>query len=191
LKLLVILVLLFPALGQTVMFQPVSLTVSNSLLGKGRDVGIWVVTVDLPPGTTRTRMQVLMSAPQLKALPNRVAQAVLSRKAARDPRSIMVDLGQVLLGLSGPALGAVGVTSGSRGYTYAGLAAGALQAAILLMRRQAPDAGAITPADLLPDVVGASGSWYVVASLMHGADTIGPVPISDGLAVLRRPEMRR
>ena len=163
--------------AQTAMFQPVSLAVSNSALGGGRDLGVWVVSVELPPGTNRTRTQILMAAPGVRAIPNRAAVVLLTRKAYGDPKSTLARVGGVAMQLAPLGLSAAGILTSTPGYQWAGFGASAFSPLLAGLKTRAPDLSLFSASDLLPDVVTVSGQWYVVASLAPHAEPIGPVRI--------------
>jgi hypothetical protein len=168
------------ASAQRVMFQPVSLTVSNSALGSGRDVGLWTVSVSLPAGKTCSSVQILMAAPTVKAIPNRQAEVLINRKAFRDPRTTWARAGKAALQLAPIALTAAGVMTGSSGYSWAGVGMAGLTLILPALQQRAPDPAFLAAADLLPDLIDRTGRWLLVASLTHEAAPIGPLNLECG-----------
>ncbi len=158
------------------LYQPVSLGVSDAALGKS-GLGMWTVSVILPPGSTVTRQSILMAAPELRALPNRQAIAILARGAFKDRRSALLRVVQGVASLAPSGIAAGGIASGSREAVLVGFGASLLVATVPALKARAPDPAILAADDLLPDVIAHTGTWYVLASLTHGAHSIGPLEI--------------
>lgn len=173
---LVLLALCFPLAAQTAMYQPMSQVVSNSALGKGSDICVWVITVDgVQTGTPCTRSRVLMAAPKVRAIPNAQAEVLMQRKSFRDPRSRWVRVGAIALQLAPLGLAAAGAVTGSPGYSWAGLGTSGLTLALPGLRQLTPDPTLFRISDLLPDVIDRAGQWFVITSKIHDAQDIGPI----------------
>ena len=163
--------------GQTVLFQPWSQSLSSSALGSGTDLTIWQITVELPPGTTRQAASILMLAPGITAIPNAQAEALLMRKAYRDPRTTLVRMFAAIQQLAPLGLTAAGIVTGTPAYTWAGFSISAGSILLPGLKNRAPDATLVPASSLLPDLIATSGKWFVVSPYVSGATHIGPVKI--------------
>jgi hypothetical protein len=169
----------------TVTLKPESLAASASIFGKGKDVGKWSVGVcnENDSSATIGRTRILNAAPGVHEIVGHEAEDLILRKAAADPRSKKAVIGRGLFAIAGPAVTIRGIKIKSGSMTYVGLGLSAVELLLSLMEKAAPNP---TPyiSDMLPAKVTLGPGqcsdetpYFVIASLVHGAATIGPVRV--------------
>jgi hypothetical protein len=168
--------------------KPLSLISTKSVYGKGQTVGKWTPTVcnDSAVKVDVSRDRLLMAVPELHELPSDLAQDVIGRTAAADPRSVIGDTGDAAMGLMAQVTTAAGVIAKSSRATYAGLGIGVLQIGLQLLKKHAPkpqpyysellpDSFALGPMQCTSDI---GKHFFIVASLLHGAATFDRIAVA-------------
>ncbi len=141
------------------------------VLGDGRSADLWTVGVcNETAGKVVAPRVRIMGAFAVTDLPNDLAEDVVGRQTSANPKSVIGDNGDTILGLGASGLALGGIASGTAAASYAGVGMAGLQLVFRILAKQAPSA---TPyfSKLLPDVVGldpgACGQWYLFSSLMR------------------------
>ncbi len=162
----------------TVTLKPISLVTTRKVIGEGRRAGLWTVTSCSDAGVRLLvdRGRIASAFPELRDLPNDLAEDVVGRQTAADVRSVLGSKGDELIGFASQGLAVGGFITGTDGAGYAGLALAGAQMIFRMLGKTAPTA---TPyySRLLPDQVtvppgGCAPTYYLFASLMQGARTL-------------------
>lgn len=152
-----------------------SMTVKQ-VLGEGHSVDLWTVGVCNDGGDRigAPRVRVMAAFP-FTDLPNDLAEDVVGRQTANDPKSIIGETGDTILGLGSTGLTLGGIATGTAAATWAGVGMTGVQLVFRFLAKRAPSA---TPyfSKLLPDSIGLDGSgcgqWYLFASPMRNPHTM-------------------
>lgn len=155
--------------------KPISTVTSRAIVGEGRAIGVWTVTLCSRQQSERhvDRGEVFSQALQIRELPNDLAQDVAGRQADADSRSVLGSVGDQLVGLAGDGSLMAGIAADTPAALYAGAGLKVAQLILRLVKRQAPNP---TPyfSRLLPDEVvlpamRCSPAMYFFASRMPKA----------------------
>lgn len=163
---------LSPPRTVTAHFAPVALASSNIVLGKGRELGLWNVSVcsNLREALVVPTARVLMAAPRVAWLTTAQALAVVDRKGRRTGRERLIRL------LRYGAIGAAVASSSG----WAALAVPLIDQAEDQLASGRPNVAALL-AELAPDSLalgpGDCRTVTKAASLVRDARAVGPVDV--------------
>jgi hypothetical protein len=107
----------------TVTLKPISLVTTKKAIDSGKQAGLWTVSVcsDWTAKVTIDRARITSATPDLRDLPNDLAEDVIGRAIADNPKSFIGNNGDTLLSFGAAGLALGGIASGTNGATYAGL----------------------------------------------------------------------
>ncbi len=164
----------------SVVFKPISLLATRRIVGRERTVGWWTVSACNDGLATRSvaRERLTALAPELHELPNVLAEDVIGRQNAADPKSFIGANGDAILQLasSGTAIG--GYLTGSGPAQIVGLSLTGLQFIFRTLAKGAPDARPYY-STLLPDEfsldAGRCRTFGLISGLIPNARTFSGV----------------
>lgn len=138
-----------------VTLKPQSPKTTKALFGRGKDITIWNVglcSTSTQIVVTARRPRIMEELPQITDIENRRAVEVLSRRAAKDPRSIAGTYGDQVLGLASQGLTISGYATKAKWASWAGIAALGLQLGLQAAKKTSPNPSQYF-LDLLPSEV--------------------------------------
>ena len=175
-----LLVAALPAVAQvTVTVKPISISGSRGALG-GNKVGLWTVSLTsryaVPVDVPSERIS--QSFPQLRDIPNRLAEDILTRQSSNSFWSIVARWGPSLLAAAGAAYGAHGIAAGRNSQAWIGQG---ITLAPLLLGRAAQRAPApnLYFSDFCPAHIGltayGSATCYLASDIVKNAASMTAV----------------
>jgi hypothetical protein len=152
---------------------PISIMSTRKVLGKGRSVGLWKISICSRNGAVTLPAEQVLMGSTIPFIPNVLAEDIVGRQVSTSPVSVISANGNTALSLATTVVAGIGIAAKSPNTLYASAAASVAQLFINLATQQAPNA---TPyfSSLLPSTVAfnaqnACGTWYLFSSPIKNA----------------------